>query len=85
MIDNNYVEHSSTEISRKDKDGNTYQIRRLKDGTTHEVLKNFPTKEDITESLANYAQNIENVNLTYYWLIKYDRNSQPPDTGPAAA
>ena len=43
FMDNRYVEGSSTAISRKDAQGNTYQRRRLADGSSHEVLKNFPT------------------------------------------
>ena len=43
MLDNKYVMGSSTPISRTDAHGNTYQTRPLKDGSTHEVLKNFPS------------------------------------------
>ncbi|MGH8673302.1 MAG: class I SAM-dependent methyltransferase, partial [Burkholderiales bacterium] len=42
FVDNRYVEGSSTSISRRDAQGNTYQLRKLDDGSTHEVLKNFP-------------------------------------------
>jgi demethylmenaquinone methyltransferase/2-methoxy-6-polyprenyl-1,4-benzoquinol methylase len=42
LIDNRYVEASSQPVTRRDKLGNTYQSRRLEDGSTHEVLKNFP-------------------------------------------
>ncbi len=53
MIDNNYVEGSSTPVTDKDEFGNTYQTRKLKDGSSHVVLKNFPTKEFILEKLKN--------------------------------
>jgi len=46
LIDNRFVEGSSLPISRTDDDGNTYQIRRLADGTKHEIIKNFFTGED---------------------------------------
>ena len=39
MIDNRYVEGSSTPIIRRDRFGNTYQERVLRDGTRHEVLR----------------------------------------------
>src|SRR6266850_2698743 len=42
FIDNTYVEGSSTPIAHRDQGGNTYQMRRLDDGSTVEVLKNFP-------------------------------------------
>ncbi len=47
FIDNAYVEGSSTPISRTDECGDTYQIRRLADGSTHEVRKNFPSKSEL--------------------------------------
>ncbi len=47
MIDNRFVEGSSTPISRTDAAGNTYQIRKLSDGTTYEILKNFPSLQDL--------------------------------------
>jgi SAM-dependent methyltransferase len=43
MIDNAFVEGSSTPIGRRDENGNTYQTRRLQDGSSHKILKNFPT------------------------------------------
>lgn len=50
MLDNNYVIGSSTPISRTDDKGNTYQARPLKDSSTHEVLKNFPSPSELKES-----------------------------------
>jgi len=43
-MDNRYVDGSSTPISERDADGNTYQRRRLADGSDNRVLKNFPTE-----------------------------------------
>ena len=71
MIDNAYVEGSSTPITRRDEHGNTYQMRQLKDGSTHEVLKNFPSATDIHQHLADQADDIEVRKLTYYWMISY--------------
>lgn len=39
FLDNAYVKRSSTPISRTDAQGDTYQLRRLEDGSTHEVLE----------------------------------------------
>lgn len=71
MIDNRFVEGSSTPISRRDAQGNTFQIRRLQDGSEHEVLKNFPSDADLEESLAGYATDVRVKRLPYYWLVEY--------------
>ena len=71
LIDNRYVEGNSLPVSRHDAEGNTYQIRRLADGSEHEVLKNFPTKAELTQQLTPYAHDLEIEFLTYYWLAKY--------------
>jgi demethylmenaquinone methyltransferase/2-methoxy-6-polyprenyl-1,4-benzoquinol methylase len=71
LIDNCYVEGNSLPVSRRDAEGNTYQMRRLADGSEHEVLKNFPTKAELTEQLTPYAHDLEIEFLTYYWLAKY--------------
>ncbi len=71
IVDNNYVAGSSTPIERKDEQGNTYQIRTLRDGSEHEVLKNFPSKIELQEQLSGFAHNVKVTNLTYYWLVEY--------------
>jgi demethylmenaquinone methyltransferase/2-methoxy-6-polyprenyl-1,4-benzoquinol methylase len=67
FIDNRYVDGSSTPISRSDSDGNTYQLRRLADGTEFEILKNFPTREELHSSLTRVAADIDIHELTHYW------------------
>jgi len=67
FLDNRYVDGSSTPISRSDADGNTHQIRRLADGAEFEILKNFPTREELRHSLSPVADDIDVRELTYYW------------------
>lgn len=69
FMDNRYVEGSSTPISRKDAEGNTYQARRLGDGSSHEVLKNFPGSQELEARLAPYAGGFRFVEYEYYWVI----------------
>lgn len=71
LIDNRYVEGNSLPVSRHDAEGNTYQMRRLADGSEHEVLKNFPTMAELTTQLMPYAHDLEIEFLTYYWLATY--------------
>ncbi len=72
FMDNRYREGSSTPISRTDSDGNTYQIRKLDDGQEYEILKNFPTKQEIMESLGTSVKNFEMESLPYFWIVYYN-------------
>ena len=71
FIDNIYVEGSSTPISRCDAEGNTFQLRKLDDGSTTEVLKNFPTDETIAEALRDGTSDLRIERLSYYWIARY--------------
>ncbi len=71
LMDNNHVEGSNLPISHQDDLGNTYQLRRLKDGTEHLILKNFPTEEFIRQCLAGKATEINFIKMTYFWLLSY--------------
>ena len=55
FLDNVYVESSSTPLSRRDADGNTYQQRLLNNGSSHEVLKNFPAEQELRETVDGLA------------------------------
>ena len=67
--DNRYVEGNSTPLSRKDAEGNTYQTRRLVDGSSHEVLKNYPRAAELEKRLAPFATSFRFVEYDYYWAI----------------
>lgn len=71
MLDNRYVEGSSTLISRTDDEGNTYQIRKLSDTSTYEVLKNFPTKTEFIERIEPLTETCNFRELDYFWLAQY--------------
>jgi SAM-dependent methyltransferase len=72
FLDNRHAERNSTPISRIDSDGNTYQIRKLEDGREYEILKNFPTKQEILKTLGNKVKNLKIEFLTYFWIIWYN-------------
>jgi demethylmenaquinone methyltransferase/2-methoxy-6-polyprenyl-1,4-benzoquinol methylase len=71
-LDNRYVEGSSTPISHYDADGNSYQRRRLADGSEHVVLKNFPTKTELVAEIGSSGTAIDYLELDYYWVLKYE-------------
>jgi ubiquinone/menaquinone biosynthesis C-methylase UbiE len=72
LLDNLYVEGSSSAIAGRDGNGNTYQQRNLSNGSTHRVLKNFPTEAQLlallSEGLGEFAAYRR---WQYYWAIEY--------------
>ncbi|MGA8259736.1 MAG: class I SAM-dependent methyltransferase [Arenicellales bacterium] len=72
VVDNRYVEGSSTPISRWDGRGNSYQIRTLRSGRKYEVLKNFPGDQELRSSLSGMVGTFTCRMLDYYWLVHYD-------------
>ena len=85
MLDNGFVQTSSTPITRRDADGNTYQRRTLDDDSVHEVLKNFPTREQALELLGPRAVEPAWVEYEHYWtyarvppLLSHPRRCSEP-------
>jgi ubiquinone/menaquinone biosynthesis C-methylase UbiE len=75
FLENRYVEGSSTPISRRDAEGNMYQLRKLDDGTAHEVLKNFPTEREVVECALAHGCDARVEWLEYYWVLVYRTKS----------
>lgn len=71
LIDNRFVAGSSTPITRIDQDGNTWQQRRLADGTQHEVLKNFSDSAELRSLLLTHGEQVDVYELPYYWMARY--------------
>jgi demethylmenaquinone methyltransferase/2-methoxy-6-polyprenyl-1,4-benzoquinol methylase len=71
FIDNRYVPGSSTALSRRDAQGNIYQLRALDDGTQHEVVKNFPTADEAIACLGPQARDVAWTEHPHYWVLSY--------------
>jgi len=71
MLDNRYVEGSSSAIADEDADGNTYQLRTLSDGTAHRVLKNFPSQAQLLSLARRAGKGARVVEWQYYWALEY--------------
>jgi len=71
MVDNRYVAGSSSPLIRRDLQGNTYQARRLADGSTHEVLKNFPGEAELRRLLGDRITGWCWTEWTHYWACRY--------------
>jgi SAM-dependent methyltransferase len=76
ILDNSWAPGSSTPISRRDNEGNTYQMRALASGEQFEVLKNFPTGEELAEAVRPVASEAHLESLHYYWLLVFKLGSR---------
>jgi len=68
-----YAAGSNWPITRTDSGGNTYQRRGLDDGSEHEVLKNFPSPDELREAITSVGGGESEVHeLHYYWYATYE-------------
>ncbi len=71
LLDNRYVPGSSSETAYIDSDGDAFQIRKLKDGSTHRVLKNFPSESELRTLLRRLGLTGTYTEWAHYWAIEY--------------
>ena len=71
LLDNLFVEGSSSPISETDAEGNTYQARRLDDGSVHRVLKNFPSEVELRAAAEAVGTDVEYKAWSYFWALTY--------------
>jgi SAM-dependent methyltransferase len=69
LIDNNYVEGSSTPVARTDMEGNTWQLRDREDGSRVEIVKNFPSDSALRKKFASEVRDIRIFRNTHYWML----------------
>ena len=70
FLDNRLVPGSSTPISHVDTHGDSYQVRRLPDGSRRTVLKNFPDQDELRTTVAGTLD--AQVKLwPHYWCLAY--------------
>ncbi len=72
LLDNRFVAGSSSPISERDGEGNTYQLRTLSDGSSHRVLKNFPTEAQLRAVVQDGVGELPfYLSWQYYWAFEY--------------
>jgi SAM-dependent methyltransferase len=71
FVDNRYDRATSAPLSRSDRNGNTFQIRKLGKNRRIDLLKNFPAESELRSAVAKYASIIHIKNLKYYWILHY--------------
>lgn len=72
FLDNSYVQTSNLPITHSDAAGNTYQTRTLDDGSVHEVLKNFPTRDQAVAAIGPRARAVQWLPFAHYWVLAYE-------------
>ena len=77
LLDNLFVVGSSSAISEADSDGNTYQTRHLGNGTTHRVLKNFPSEAELRVLVEGISTRVSYKTWQYFWALEYETAPQP--------
>ena len=75
FLDNRFIAGSSTPIAERDSDGNTYQTRALSDGSSHRILKNFPSRDELFNAIAPLAKNPRFHEWGHYWALEYSTHS----------
>ncbi len=78
LLDNRYVGGKNTPISKTDVDGNTYQIRKLADGLSYEIVKNFLTEEELMNLTEGMGMDRKFLSYQYYWVFHYTVGSDLP-------
>lgn len=67
LIDNRYVEGSSTPIAGIDAAGDSWQARARPDGGVDRVLKNFPARDELEATVAGQGELVDWRTWTHYW------------------
>jgi demethylmenaquinone methyltransferase/2-methoxy-6-polyprenyl-1,4-benzoquinol methylase len=71
LLDNRYVEGSSSPVVEQDANGDTYQVRKLSDGTMYRVLKNFPSEAELRTVITGLGDQAAFTAWEYYWAFEY--------------
>jgi SAM-dependent methyltransferase len=71
LLDNRFVPGSSSVISETDSDGNTFQTRPLKDGSTHRVLKNFPSEPELHTTIRGLGVEAVYTEWQHFWAFQF--------------
>jgi SAM-dependent methyltransferase len=71
LLDNLYIAGSNHPLTEQDSEGNTYQSRTLSDGSTHRVLKNFPTDSELHDLAGQMGSRGIFTRFEYYWAFQY--------------
>jgi SAM-dependent methyltransferase len=70
MIDQRYSKNDSMPAFRRDRAGNRYELRSLENGRVFQVIKNYPTPEQLRASMSDLCEEVEVTSLRYFWALR---------------
>jgi ubiquinone/menaquinone biosynthesis C-methylase UbiE len=70
MIDQLYVDGYSMPAFRRDRAGNRYELRSLGNGRVFQVIKNYPTPEQLQASMNRFCEGVQITCLRYFWALR---------------
>jgi hypothetical protein len=65
----NYVAPYSSPISRLDEWGNLYTVRRLASGVIYEIIKNYPSDDELRGAFAGICEDICVMRTSEFWAL----------------
>lgn len=74
MADNNFVPSVGGILIDTDKNGNTYKLRTLQNGSQHTILKNYYSFDELADFFSKFDPNFSENSLFYgehFWFVKY--------------
>jgi demethylmenaquinone methyltransferase/2-methoxy-6-polyprenyl-1,4-benzoquinol methylase len=71
LVDNTEAQCERLPIVERDAAGNTYQRRTLPDGTTHRVLKNFPSEAELRSMVDGIGISAQYWRGAHFWAFCY--------------
>jgi demethylmenaquinone methyltransferase/2-methoxy-6-polyprenyl-1,4-benzoquinol methylase len=72
LIDNTEIQCRDLPIVERDALGNTYQQRVLPDGSSHRVLKNFPTEAELAAMIDHLGEQPRYWRGEHFWAFWYE-------------
>ncbi len=70
MMDQRYLVDCSMPAFRRDRAGNRYELRTLENGHVFQVIKNYPTPDQLRASVGKVFEKVRITSLRYFWALR---------------
>jgi len=70
LIDQTYSESDGIPAFRRDRAGNRYELRSLHNGRVFQIIKNYPTPDQLRASMREHCEEVEVRRLRYFWALR---------------